>query len=58
MKKGVKALKKAEKEKEIVIFNCKIDRELRDKFKIKTIEEQTTMADIVIDAVKKYVKEK
>lgn len=51
-------LKEAEKEKEIVIFNCKIDRELRDKFKIKTIEEQTTMADIVIDAVKKYVKEK
>lgn len=39
----------------LVIFNCKIDPVLRENFKIKTIKEQTTMADVVIDAIKKYV---
>lgn len=41
----------------IVIFNCKIDSALREKFKIKTIKEQTTMAEVVIDAIEKYVEE-
>lgn len=45
------------KDNNIVIFNCKIDSTLRDNFKIKTIKEQTTMADVVIDAIKKYVGE-
>lgn len=45
------------RESNIVIFNCKIDSTLRDNFKIKTIKEQTTMADVVIDAIKKYVGE-
>ena len=46
------------KDNNIVIFNCKIDYELREKFKIKTIKNQTTMANVVIDAIKKYVGEK
>ena len=45
------------KDNNFVIFNCKIDPVLRDSFKIKTIKEQTTMADVVIDAIKKYVGE-
>lgn len=51
-------MKTEEKSLEPVIFNCKIDPVLRDNFKIKTIKEQTTMADVVIDAIKKYVGEK
>lgn len=46
-----------ENKENIVIFNCKIDSTLRDNFKIKTIKDQTTMADVVIDAIKKYVGE-
>lgn len=34
-----------------------VDANLRDNFKIATIKEQTTMADVVIDAIKKYVGE-
>ena len=45
------------KDTNLVIFNCKIDSTLRDNFKIKTIKEQTTMADVVIEAIKKYVGE-
>lgn len=46
-----------EDREEKVIFNFKIDPQLRDKFKIKTIEKQTTMTDVVINAIEKYVKE-
>lgn len=42
----------------LVIFNCKIQPELREEFKIKTIQNKTTMAEVVISAIKKYVKEK
>lgn len=44
-----------EENNELVIFNCKIDPELREKFKIKTIINKTTMAEVVLDAIKKYV---
>lgn len=47
-----------ENKENIVIFNCKIDATLRENFRIKTIKEQTTMADVVIDAIKKYVEDK
>ena len=50
-------MKTDEKMTESVIFNCKIDPILRDNFKIKTIKEQTTMAEVVISAIKKYVEE-
>lgn len=43
------------KDANIVIFNCKIDYSLREKFKIKTIKEQTTMAEVVIKAIEEYV---
>lgn len=47
------------KEKEnLIIFNLKMDEELRDKFKIKTIQNKTTMTDVVISAIKEYLKEK
>ena len=49
---------KSDDKTEQVIFNCKIDPTLRENFKIKTIREQTTMADVVIDAIKKYVENK
>lgn len=45
------------KDKEnLVIFNVKIDEELRDEFKIKTIQDKRTMTDVVISAIKEYVK--
>jgi len=50
-------MERENKETNMVIFNCKIDPILRDNFKIKTIRKQTTMADVVIDAIKKYVEE-
>lgn len=40
----------------LVIFNIKIDENLRDSFKIKTIQDKRTMTDVVIEAIKKYVK--
>lgn len=49
---------KTEEKTETVIFNCKIDPALRDNFKIKTIQNNTTMADVVINAIKKYVEKK
>ena len=42
---------------DLVIFNCKIQPELREKFKIKTIQEKTTMAEVVINAIKEYVED-
>lgn len=45
------------KDKEnLVIFNVKIDEDLRDKFKIKTIQDKRTMTDVVISAIKEYVR--
>ena len=44
-----------EKEK-LVIFNFKIDENLRDEFKIKTIQDKRTMTDVVISAIKDYLK--
>lgn len=35
-----------------------LDSDLRDSFKIKTIKEQTTMADVVIGSIKKYIENK
>lgn len=49
---------KTDEKTEQVIFNCKIDPTLRDTFKIKTIQNNTTMADVVINAIKKYVEKK
>lgn len=46
-----------DKEK-LVIFNFKINENLRDEFKIKTIRDKRTMTDVVISAIKEYVKEK
>lgn len=34
-----------------------VDADLRDNFKIKTIKEQTTMADVISTAIKKYLDE-
>lgn len=51
-------MEEEEKDSNFVIFNCKIDPVLRENFKIKTIKEQTTMADVVINAIKEYLKEK
>lgn len=45
-------------EENLVIFNCKIEPDLREKFKIKTIQDKTTMAEVVINAIKEYIKEK
>ena len=41
----------------LVIFNFKIEEELRDKFKIKTIQDKTTMTEVVMSAIKEYIKE-
>lgn len=35
-----------------------IDVDLKENFKIKTIKDQTTMADVVTDAIKGYVENK
>ena len=51
-------MEETNKDSNTVIFNCKIDPTLRENFKIKTIKEQTTMADVVIEAIKKYVESK
>lgn len=34
-----------------------VDSTLRDEFKIKTIKEQTTMGDVVVDFIKQYLEE-
>lgn len=47
----------SQEKEELVIFNCKMEPELREKFKIKTIKEKTTMAEVVIGAIKEYLKE-
>ena len=36
----------------------RIDPDLRENFRIKTIKEKTTMADVVVEAIKKYVENK
>lgn len=42
---------------EKVICNFRIEPQLRDKFRIKTIEKQTTMTDVVVEAIKNFIEE-
>lgn len=40
------------------IFQLKIEDNLHRKLKMKAVEKDTTMTDIIINLVKKYLKEK
>jgi len=39
-------------------FQLKMDERLRDKLKKKSIDEKTTMNEIIVKLIKKYLKEK
>lgn len=43
-------------EEENGIMNIRIDNELRKKFKMKTINENTTMSEVLINYIKEYLK--
>lgn len=51
-------MKNAGKPCDTVLLNINIEPKLREKFKIKTIKDNTTMTDVVIDAIKEYVNNK
>lgn len=46
---------KINNENDSVLMNLRIDEELRKKFKIKTLENDTTMTEAIVDFIKKYV---
>ena len=41
-----------------VLMNARIDANLREEFRIKTIREKTTMAEVVEDLIRGYVENK
>ena len=45
------------KKEEKIMCNYRIDPKLREKFRIKTIKNQTTMTDVIVKAIEKYVEE-
>lgn len=38
------------------IMNIRIDRDLKKEFRIKTIEEGTTMSEIIMSYIREYLK--
>lgn len=50
-------MKKTEEQSEKVGLLIMLDSTLRDDFKIKTIKEHTTMADVLNNMIKEYVEE-
>ena len=41
-----------------VLMNARIDANLREEFRIKTIREKTTMAEVVEELIRGYVENK
>ena len=41
-----------------VLMNARIDANLREEFRIKTIREKTTMAEVVEELIREYVENK
>lgn len=39
-----------------ILMNIRIEDSLREQFRIKTIQEKTTMSEVITDAIKKYLK--
>lgn len=37
------------------LMNIRIQDSLKEKFKIKTIQEKTTMSEVITEAIKKYL---
>lgn len=42
--------------KEKILMNIRIEDELREAFRIKTIKEKTTMSDVITGFIKEYLK--
>ena len=39
-----------------VLMNVRIEDDLREAFRIKTIKEKTSMSEVITEAIKKYLK--
>lgn len=48
---------KINNENDSVLMNLRIDEELKTKLRLKTIKEKTTMTDVILNFIKKYVEE-
>ena len=53
---GGRTMEKQEVHKPKTLMNLRIDEDLRNKFKEKTEEKDTTMSKVTIEFIKKYVK--
>ena len=42
--------------KEKILMNIRIEDELKEAFRIKTIKEKTTMSDVITGFIKEYLK--
>ena len=42
-------------EKAKMIMNIRIDEDLKERFRIKTIKEKTTMSDVITRAIERYL---
>ena len=46
-----------EKNEPKILMNIRIDKNLRNEFRIKTIRENTTMSEVLMDFIKKYLEQ-
>lgn len=51
-------MKKAEEKKSIDAIIFKIDKGLKKEFNIKCIENNTNMSEVIVEHIRKYVKNK
>lgn len=46
-----------EKSEPKILMNIRIDKDLRNEFRIKTIRENTTMSEVLMNFIRKYLEQ-